>query len=141
MGYSSASLFVLAFLFSNPPEPILRERVDVVELNHFYDDNGKLRLDQIIFYQWSPITGRLAVRDFKPMTDPSLLPLRNGLRKGHVVIWHDDNLLRSVHAREIRETWTQFDPEMHERKFLPKDQRRALPRMVDQRPDAIRRKR
>ena len=32
----------------------LEQRVDLIELNHFYDDSGRHSYDQIIFYEWAP---------------------------------------------------------------------------------------
>lgn len=38
------------------------ERVDLIELNHFYDVQSRLVYDQVIFYQQAPETGRFQVR-------------------------------------------------------------------------------
>jgi len=41
-------------------------------------------------------------------------------------MWHDGEQLRNVHSRSIRETWTQYDPELVEREYLPKERRKEL---------------
>ena len=47
-------------------------------------------------------------------------------RGDYVLLWHDGELLREVRAAAWRESWTQFDPEMHDRDRFPKSARRGL---------------
>jgi hypothetical protein len=35
-----------------PVDLTVRESVDLLELNHFFDDNGRLVFDQLIFWDW-----------------------------------------------------------------------------------------
>lgn len=96
------------------------ERVDLVEVNHYYDENGTLLLDQAILYDWCDVTGRYQVRGWRllkkaseyPRTEPEGYSLT--LREGR------------IEARKYRESWTQHDPELTERKWLPSDERREL---------------
>ncbi len=42
------------------------------------------------------------------------------------MIWNDGEILRHIRAASFRETWTQHDPELLEREYLPKEERREL---------------
>lgn len=46
--------------------------------------------------------------------------------RGYSATWHDGELLRVIEAASFRETWTQYDPELVERDYLPKERRREL---------------
>lgn len=102
------------------------DHVDLIELNHFYDENDKLILEQIIFYDWSNYDGRFQVRAWRLLKKDSQLPVYNSLDKNYATRWHDGQILRKVYAKHFRETWTYYDPELIERKFLEKDKRREL---------------
>jgi hypothetical protein len=105
---------------------VARETVDLVEVNHFYDEQGRLVFDQTIFYDWSADNGRHMVRAWRLVKNPAQLPQRDWNDGGYVSIWHDGDVLRHVRATSIRETWTQYDPELVEREFLPKEHRKEL---------------
>ena len=47
------TLILLLLTADVRPELVLRESVDAIELNHFYDEQGRLVFDQLIFYEWS----------------------------------------------------------------------------------------
>ena len=53
-----------------------------------------------------------------------------GYHGGYVALWQDcgqgGEILRRVHSQSIRETWTQHDPELVEREYLPKERRKEL---------------
>lgn len=125
---SAISAIVVACGIS-PQEDVARERVDLVEVNHFYDEQGRLVFDQTIFYDWSESHSRYMVRAWRLVKNHAQLPQRDWQDGGYVAVWHDGELLRHVHAESMRETWTQYDPELMEREYLPKEQRREL-RMV-----------
>lgn len=109
-----------------PAEPAAHDEVDLMEINHFYDEQGRLLFDQVIFYDWSIEDGRYHVCAWRLLKDPAQLPRRNWQRNVYVATWHDGDLLRNVEARQLRETWTQHDPELVEREYLPKECRREL---------------
>jgi hypothetical protein len=126
---STAITLCLAAVNLNPVNDVISDRVDLIEINHFHDEQGRRVFDQIIFYDWSPAESRFNVRDWRLLKSPSQIPLRNWRGRDFVTIWHDfkqRDVLRKVHARMIRETWTQYDPELVEREFLALDKRRAL---------------
>lgn len=123
------ALFLLLALSAPGPELVLHDECDVIELNHFYDDQGRQVFDQVIFFTWDG--RRHQVLDWRLVKQPSHLPHRNWSAVGEQwqCLWVDErdgNRLRRVVARSCRETWTQFDPELVERESLPKERRRLL---------------
>ena len=109
-----------------PREDVARESVDLIELNHFYDEHGRLVFDQVIFYDWSAIDSRYNVRAWRLVKNPSQLPQRDWATGGYSAMWQDGEQLRNVQSKSIRETWTQYDPELVEREYLPKERRKEL---------------
>ena len=77
------------------------------------------------------------VRAWRLVKNPSQLPQRD---------WADGRLLwpcgktaeqlRHVRSQSIRETWTQYDPELVEREYLPKERRKELRTVKAGRPAA-----
>ena len=113
-----------------PVEDVTSDQVDLIEVNHFYDEHGRLVFDQVIFYDWSTSDGRYQVCAWRLLKTPAQIPYRNSTRDVFVATWHDGDVLRRVTGRSFRETWTQFDPELVEREFLPKERRRELRKPV-----------
>ena len=109
-----------------PREDVARESVDLIELNHFFDEHGRLVFDQVIFYDWSSADGRYNVRAWRLVKNPAQLPQRDWATGGYSAMWQDGEQLRHVQSRSIRETWTQYDPELVEREYLPKERRKEL---------------
>lgn len=132
----AAHLLLALTVGSNPLNTLTTDRVDMVEINHLYDEQGRLLFDQIIYYDWHPKQKRYNVRAWRLIKSPSQVPYRrrNG---GYLAIWHDGGVLRRVRAQVLRESWTQFDPELLERAYLPKEKRRDLSKQLN--PAALRR--
>lgn len=123
---------------------ICRDFVDLVELNHFYDEKGELVFNQLIWYDWSEFEGRFQVRAWRPVRSHAAMPIRqwfdkfdsqpanllSGLPvKGRgmwVSSWADGEAYRCVTAKSFTESWTQHDPELAEREFLPEEKRKEL---------------
>lgn len=127
MGAASASLaLLLGVIALQPSKEIASDQVDLVEVNHFHDEQGRLVFDQVIYYDWSPVQSRYLVRAWRLLKTPAQLPQQEPNQRGFVAIWHDGDVLRRVHARVMRETWTQHDPELMAREYLPKEMRREL---------------
>jgi hypothetical protein len=61
--------------------------------------------------------------------NPAQLPQRDWREGGYQSVWQDGEVLRRVRAESMRETWTQYDPELIEREYLPRERRREL-RMI-----------
>ena len=116
----------LAALGLQPIEPVAQEHVDLVEINHYYDQRGKLVLDQVIFYEWCAERCRYQVRDWRLLKSANQLPRRNRHGNDYGAVWRDGQVLRKVHARAVRETWTLYDPEVADREYLPKNRRRKF---------------
>ena len=98
------------------------EYVDLIELNHFYDQQGRLVYDQVIFYERAPETGRFQVRAWCLVEDRDCLnrrPIKNQQTDLYQVDWYDTDqrLLRKITSRLYRESWTQIDPERVNKKL------------------------
>jgi hypothetical protein len=109
-----------------PRGDVARETVDLMEINHFYDEHGRLVFDQVIFYDWSKDDARYMVRAWRLIKNPAQVPQRDWKEGGYVAVWQDGELLRQVRSPSFRETWTQYDPELVEREYLPKERRKEL---------------
>ncbi len=117
------------------PGKRLEERVDLVEINHFYDDQGRLVFDQILYYDWSSTANRYQLRDWRLLKNRNQVPLKNATDGRYVSVWSDfkeRDALRSISARLLRETWTEYDPELIEREFLPEGSRKKLRSLATQ---------
>jgi len=140
----------LLLLAAAPAEPPLVERVDRIEINHVYDHDGGLILDQIILWDWNPAESRFDVVDWSILRDcrqedaadcrrwqrehqdgppyvgrftpgdPLIVPVRGG---GYLDFSHPT---RRITAPILLETWTDHDREMFERAILPELSRRPL---------------
>lgn len=127
VGIALAVLLFAAIASASMPQDInVRDRVDLVETNHFYDSEGRLVFDQLIFYEWSPAKGRHQVQAWRLLKSPNQLPRRDYGAGDYVMRWTDGETDREVRAATFRETWTQTDPELTDREFLPKERRRDL---------------
>ncbi len=63
------------------------ETVDLIELNHFYDDLGRHAYDQVIFYEWSPDYRRFHVIAWCLVeNDLSRMPTRNPKKRRVCVV-------------------------------------------------------
>ncbi len=124
---SSSTSSAPASVVETPQRQLVSERsVDLVELNHFIDENGREVFRQVVFYDWSKRHRRFHVRGWRLIKTASQLPKRSHVPNRYVTQWIDNGSLRRVHASQLRETWTQHDPERQNRKFLPEDKRRPL---------------
>lgn len=115
---------------------IFSESVDLIELNHFYDEHGRLVFDQVIFFDWNEEhlesrnrfgdSPRYNVRAWRLIRTPNQLPIRNPEDKLYYTFWTDGEQMRRIISKSIVETWTQWDVELLEREHLPKEKRREL---------------
>lgn len=110
----------------------LKERVDLIELNHFYDDLGRHAYDQVIFYEWSPDFHRFHVIAWSLVeNDLSRMPAKVPGQAEYSVIWYDrdSKIKREVRSKLYRETWSQFDPERANKKLIDEKYRLSLQRI------------
>lgn len=112
-------MYVIALLLlaTCPPPPAMpSDSADLIELNHFYSDEGRPVFSQWIFWNWNGyrhevIAWRLdKAGEFSFHHRPPRLMWAEGTVSGSY--W--------------RETWTQVDPELIEREYLPKQLRRGI---------------
>ncbi len=108
---------------------VVTHRVDLIEINHCYDEKGQLMFDQLVFYDWCPTKSHYDVRDWCLLKSPLQMPRRNHVTGTYMAMWRDGSVMRRVQAATIRESWTQHDPENIEQKYLPKEQRRSFPKI------------
>ena len=109
-----------------PLDLVSTDAADVIELNHFYDGDGRPVFDQVIFWQWHADEDAYRVRAWRLWKTPAQTPWRDWVRGGYATAWIDGDRLRVVRATSFRETWTQHDPELEDREFLPVHERRGL---------------
>lgn len=108
-----------------PHSATIDDTCNVVEVNHFYDAEGKKVFTQAIFWGWNERSATYRVIAWRLLKEPMPQALRNG-RRGYQMIWYDDHALRRVRSSMLRTTWTQFDPELQDRKNFPSEKRRGL---------------
>ena len=123
-------LFLCATISSKGNQSV-DEFVDLIELNHFYDQRGRLVYDQVIFYERAPETGRFQVRAWCLVEDREGLnrrPVKNYETQLYHVDWFDTDqrLLRKITSRLYRESWTQIDPERANKKIHDERSRIAM---------------
>jgi hypothetical protein len=111
---------------STHSKQLARERVDMIELNHFIDGEGREVFRQVIFYDWSKPHKQFHVRAWRLIKKPSQLPQHRWNPEHYRCRWQDDDIMREVWSPTMRETWTQRDPERVNRTLLPEDQRVPL---------------
>ena len=107
----------------------LSQRVDLIELNHFYDDLGRHAYDQVIFYEWSLDYRRYHVIAWSLVEDNlARMPTHDHARDVYVVRWYDRDakMKRSVWSKLFRETWSQVDPERANKKLMDEKYRVSL---------------
>jgi hypothetical protein len=109
-----------------PTEHAVRDRVDVMEVNHCFNDAGVHQYDQVIFWDWSSEHSRYQVRAWRLVKQSDSLPYRSAERDEFVCMWRDRDLFREVRAPLMRETWTCYDPEAIDRETLPETKRLGL---------------
>lgn len=105
---------------------VTTQQVDLIELNHYIDEEGREVFRQLIFYDWSKSHKRFHVRAWRLIKHPSQVPQRRWSPTNYQCTWRDEGQIRQVSAPSMRETWTQQDPERLNRELLPESQRVPL---------------
>lgn len=103
--------------------------MDVIEINHYYNEEGRLIYDQVIYYDWNPVESRYDIIDWRLLKTEGQIPLRDRRSGGFVSVWHDAkeyDVLRTVRSQTIRETWTNHDPEQRGCELRPAERQRGL---------------
>ena len=106
------------------PTEVLTDRVDVLELEHFYDAarGGKV-FDQWIGWRWN---GERHEVVFWRFTARNRIVLRIRGKQALFMVGEKDDCLRVVWFNGFRETWDVVDHEVEDREKLPSVERRGL---------------
>ena len=96
---------------------------DLLELNHFYSDNGKHAYDQFILYDWCPQYRRHNVVAWV-IPGPLDWPVKRG--EWWVMKWNYYEGDKNVRARMFIETHSMADPERLNRKLHDERLREGL---------------
>ena len=97
---------------------VVRESVDLVEKNHYYDCDGREVFCQWIFYDWQG--GRHQVVAWRMARE------EHNFRQAPPVLTWSENGVRQIRGMYWRETWTQWDPEIADREILERKSRRGI---------------
>ena len=112
-----------------PSEGVVQDRCDVIEVNHYHGDDGRLIQTQVIFWDYQDDKPGEQVAAWRLWKNPSRLPTKNQFTGEWELLFNDEGTMRMVTAGSYRETWTQFDREMESRRDLPKSEQRGLTKM------------
>jgi hypothetical protein len=128
---SGILLIPLLLLSSGQPvgDSKICQRVDLIELNHFFDDLGRHAYDQVIFFEWSEEYLRYDVIAWCLVEhDDGRVPVHLPSSGEYVVRWFDRDARaeREVRSQLFRETWTQIDPERANKRLLEEKYRISL---------------
>ncbi len=139
MGQLTLLCLSLLAASSSGNQGVVREQVDMIEVNHFHDDLGRHIYDQVVFYGWSAAAGDYHVRAWCLLDEPSRWPRRNQTSGLYHVRWYDrdQRIQREVVSKHYLETWTQVDPERANKKLLDEKYRTALARPNRERPKQL----
>lgn len=114
------TLFLVVLLaIANPSHG--SEHVACIELNSFFDRAGKLVFEQNIFWEIEPATGRFQVRSWCMVDDREALnrrPVKNVVTGLYQVDWYDTDkqMQRKITSRIYRESYSQIDPEIADKR-------------------------
>ncbi|MDX1947290.1 MAG: hypothetical protein SFU86_17950 [Pirellulaceae bacterium] len=109
-----------------PYAAIPTDQADVIELNHYFDPEGRQVFSQVIFWGWYGDEGAFRVLAWRLWKSPPQTPEFDWINRRWQTVWHDGGELRRVTAATFHESWTQFDPEAEDRAYLPPAERRGL---------------
>jgi hypothetical protein len=107
-------------------EVTITDSVDLIEVNHHFDEYGRLVMEQVVFYKWCPLTSRYRVSDWRPLKSRQQIPRKDFRRNIYEANWKDGRHFRQVTSPQFRETWTAYDPELADSLITPKQYRQVL---------------
>ena len=120
-------LAVVALIAMPPLDGAVEDRVDVLEVNHVYDENANLVLSQLIGWDWSERDAAFRVR-FWRLYRQQMQPQRQWHSGEWMSVFNDGDSLRRIRAQTLWTRWLQYDIELQDRHYLPQDRRRPLTR-------------
>ena len=120
-------VLLVLLLGTIPLDDVIESASDVQHVNHTYDEDGKHVFTQIMYQDWR---GEYLVQDWRMLKHPAQRPVYSHQRKRWEAVWFDGQLLRKTVSPAFRESWTQHDPEVENRKLHPVECRSKLPRIM-----------
>jgi hypothetical protein len=124
MNALNAIVVALALATSPAEYPCETDTCDLLEANSYFDENGVHLLDQILFMEWDERDARYQIRSWRLLKNDAQYP--RPCDEGYETTWREGASIRRVTAPKFRVTHTQVDPELIERKHLPREQRHEL---------------
>lgn len=122
---------LIFLLLSILPQPsgCIDVECSYVEVNHFYDNDGKKVFSQLILWndgQFGP-----QVIDYKMLSrgrfsNEDDFKIVDYTDRNPLLIVEHSSLIFRVRCGSIQETWTQFDPELVNREVYPKLDRQTI---------------
>lgn len=109
----------------------IKERCDMMELNHYYDKDGRQIYDQVIYWRRRPQDGKYEVREWALVEDRESVnnrPCKNensGMWESYYKRSGDDYYL-IVTSPIFKESHTMYDPERENKKMTPETSRIGL---------------
>lgn len=97
-----------------PRSIVKRYTTDSIELNHFYNNEGKLNFSQVIFWEWSEDDQETHVRHWV-LLKGNRRPVIDHARRCVSFTWEEDSHYKTVRANAFHESWTLWDPELDDR--------------------------
>ena len=107
---------IVLLIMSVGIDPVIEDRVDIIEINTTYRDNGEPFIKQYCF--WRLTRRGYRCDDWRVFYDGGPLPQREG--GSYILVFYDDrhDVIRKVTATSFNVTHTHFDPErMNAREF------------------------
>jgi hypothetical protein len=108
---------------------IIIDYVNSIELNHYYDEHGKLVFDQFVFWGFNDHVREWRLsKNGRKLVDRGL-PLIFGDPyfvfnfQDKYVLMHDNGRIYKIYYTSYYRTWTQYDVELYDRELYPKEWR------------------
>ena len=118
-------MFILLVAVLLQPIEII-DTVDLSEHNSYYDPTGRHVFDQMIFYDWDGRNARHQVIDWRLAGDNKMHVRRDWKNRRTIIEFQDGDTMRKVVSQIHIRTFTDYDPELLERDYIPREKRRGL---------------
>jgi len=103
------------------------ESVDLIELNNKYSKDGKHTFTQVIFWERYPGNGKYHVRDWHLVDERESLSGYPVKRNDRWESWFvKEGKTHRVTSKLFKESFTQFDPEVEDKRKWPSGMRMPL---------------
>ena len=125
-------LAVISF-FPHHNDSILYDKVDMIEINHFVDEEGRKVFTQVLFWDYNSNLHEYCIRAWRLSKPNNIVePERRWNPTRYVSHFYDgsNEQFRIVEAPQMRETWTQYDPERRNREIFSEDMRKPLTKEI-----------